>query len=150
MAYLIDSGVLLRLVDRNDARHTSILRAVQLLRARGERLVIAVQNVSEFWNVSTRPTTARGGYGLTVRQVEARVRTFERLFELVHLSPDVYAEWRRLLVAHDIIGVSVHDAKLVALMIVHGVQNILTLNGTDFRRYGVVTPVDPAAVVASP
>jgi predicted nucleic acid-binding protein len=34
-------------------------------------------------------------------------------------------------------GVKVHDAKLVAMMNVHGVRRILTFNTDDFLRYGV-------------
>ena len=45
-------------------------------------------------------------------------------------------------------GVQVHDARLVATMIVHGVTHILTFNTSDFVRYapqGIVA-VDPATV----
>src|SRR5688572_8304976 len=116
MAYLLDTGVLLRLVDNRDAAYWTIFRAVALLRAKGEELVLGFQNASEFWNVSTRPKSARGGYGLRVDQVDRRVMQFERMFKMVHESQAVYEEWRRLLILHSITGVSVHDARLVARM----------------------------------
>jgi hypothetical protein len=47
-------------------------------------------------------------------------------------------------------GVQVHDARLVALMEVHGVTHLLTLNAADFARYPGVTALTPAAVIASP
>lgn len=58
----------------------------------------------------------------------------------------MYPEWRRLVVAHGVRGVQVHDARLAAAMRVHGVGRILTLNGADFARYAdegvaVVHPV---------
>jgi hypothetical protein len=45
-------------------------------------------------------------------------------------------------------GVQVHDARLVAVMKVHGVAHILTLNAADFRRYipEGITILDPYTV----
>ena len=45
-------------------------------------------------------------------------------------------------------GVQVHDARLVAAMIVHDVTHILTFNTQDFTRYapdGIIA-IDPATV----
>jgi hypothetical protein len=38
-------------------------------------------------------------------------------------------------VIHSVIGVKVHDAKLVAAMVVHGITHLLTLDEHDFARY---------------
>jgi hypothetical protein len=35
-------------------------------------------------------------------------------------------------------------------MLAHGVTHILTFNDADFRRYAGITPLVPAAMVASP
>jgi predicted nucleic acid-binding protein len=64
MLILADSGVLLRLLERADPLHATIRAAVRTLVARGDELVTATQNMAEFWNVCTRPATARGGLGL--------------------------------------------------------------------------------------
>ena len=42
-----------------------------------------------------------------------------------------------------------HDAKLVALMAVHGDSHILTLNPKDFARYPAVSAVTPEELLAS-
>ena len=63
-------------------------------------------------------------------------------------SPAVYRVWRRLVVDYDVSGVQVHDARLVAAMIVHDLTHILTFNTADFNRYapeGIIA-VDPATV----
>ena len=44
-------------------------------------------------------------------------------------------EWRRLVVNYGVSGVQVHDARLVATMLVHDVTHILTFNTQDFIRY---------------
>jgi len=59
----------------------------------------------------------------------------ERLFPLLPDSANVYPVWRRLVVDYDVSGVQVHDARLVATMLVHDVKYILTFNIQDFIRY---------------
>jgi predicted nucleic acid-binding protein len=147
MQILVDTGILLRLLDRSDLHHTDIRRALQRLRTRGDALVTSSQNLAEFWNVCTRPTSARGGYGLSVAEAERRVRLLESLFPVLTETPGAYPLWRNLLVAHGVQGVHVHDARLVALMQAHAITHILTLNAADFRRYhGIIVPVSPLEV----
>ena len=135
MQYLVDTGVLLRLFDRSDPVHNSVRQGLQLLRAASHSLAMSSQNIAEFWNVSTRPTSARGGYGQTVTTTERRVQFLER-FGTIHLeSTASYQAWRRLLVDHSIQGLSVHDSRLVALMETFGIKHIITLNVKDFARY---------------
>ncbi len=99
--------------------------------------------MGEFWNVCTRPATARGGFDLGVAETDRRVRVIERFYSLLSDTPAVHTEWRRLLVLHAVAGVQVHDARIAATMNVHGITHILTLNGTDFARYSGITAVHP-------
>jgi predicted nucleic acid-binding protein len=62
-------------------------------------------------------------------------------------GPPVYAAWRDLVAAHSVSGKQVHDARLVAAMMVHGVTHLLTLNTADFTRYREITAVHPRALV---
>jgi len=149
MAFLTDTGILLRLLERSDPQHAVVRQAVRKLRTRGEHLVTAPQNAAEFWNVCTRPA-ARGGLGLSVAEANHRLRLVERLFQVLPEAPAAYATWRHLLVAHGIMGVQVHDARLVALMKVHGITHILTLNLADFARFPSVTAMTPVDVLALP
>lgn len=146
MRYLVDSNVLLRLLQRNDPHHSTIRQAVRTLLARGDELCCAPQNIVELWNVSTRPAAARGGFGLTTAETDRRVRLIERVFTVLEEMPTVYAEWRRLVVDNSVIGVQVHDARIVAVMNVHGITHVLTLNGADFSRYAGITCVAPDQV----
>jgi predicted nucleic acid-binding protein len=40
-----------------------------------------------------------------------------------------------LVAQHEIVGVSVHDARLVSVMLANEVNQILTFNERDFRRF---------------
>ena len=66
MPVLLDTGVLLRLFERLDPNYSDVRAVLKLLWARGDEMVITPQNAVEFWNVSTRPVTARGGRATTV------------------------------------------------------------------------------------
>ena len=48
MLILVDSGILLRLVERGDPQHAAIRGAVRALRSRGDILVTTAQNAAEF------------------------------------------------------------------------------------------------------
>jgi hypothetical protein len=58
----------------------------------------------------------------------------------------IYFEWRTLLVQHQVKGIQVHDARLVAGMKIHGIGQILTYNPKDFKRYGGITARHPGDV----
>ncbi len=150
MLILADSGVLLRLMERADPQHAIIRTAVRTLFARGDELVTATQNGAEFWNVCTRPATARGGLGLSIAETDHRLRVLERIVQILADLPTAYPLWRQLIVTHSVQGKQVHDARLAALMQAHGITHILTLNGSDFTRYPGITPIDPASLVPPP
>ena len=114
MLVLVDSGILLRLLEPSDPRHAAIRGAVRVLRNRGNTLVMSTQNAAEFWNVCTRPVAARGGFGLSIANAERRLR-------VIPDNPVAYQVWRGLLVSHAVKEVHVHDARLVALMQVNGI-----------------------------
>jgi predicted nucleic acid-binding protein len=64
-------------------------------------------------------------------------------------SASVYEKWRQLVREYRVRGVQVHDARLVATMLVHRIPNLITLNVTDFARYAeIVTPVHPGSLIA--
>jgi predicted nucleic acid-binding protein len=149
MQYLVDTGVLLRLFDRTDPNHIILRQGLQLLRRAGHSLAMSSQNIAEFWNVSTRPSSARGGYGQDVVTTERRVQFLEKI-GTVHLeTAATYQAWRRLLIDHAIQGLNVHDSRLVALMEVIGIKYIITLNPKDFARYRGIVALLPGEIADS-
>lgn len=84
--------------------------------------------------------------GRTAAEAEAEVNRLKALFPLLLDIPAIYQEWERLVIVHAVIGVNVHDARLVAAMLAHNLTHILTFNTSDFTRYAEITAVHPAAV----
>jgi hypothetical protein len=61
----------------------------------------------------------------------------------------MYALWRQLVVRNALMGVQVHDARLVAWMQAHGISHLLTLNPSDFARYPGLTALNPHNVLGA-
>jgi predicted nucleic acid-binding protein len=144
MFYLVDTNILLRFVNRHDPQHPIVRTATRKLKGDDHQLRTTSQNFVEFWNVTTRPTD-KNGLGLTPSQAHRSLDLLEKLFPLLPDKPDLYGEWRKIVVKFGISGVQVHDARLVAAMITNNVTHILTFNTKDFARYSSsgITTVHP-------
>jgi predicted nucleic acid-binding protein len=146
MLWLLDSNVLIRLPHRPDPLHPVVRQALHTLWARGDELCYTSQILGEFWSVCSRPTTARGGLGLSLAETDRRAPLIERFYLFLPDTVAVHDEWRRLIVAHGVAGVQTHDARIVGAMNVHGVSHLLTLNVADFARYPGITAQHPQDV----
>ncbi len=149
MRYLSDTNILLRLAKPDDRDYPIVRAAVEMLWASGAELFYTSQNLAEFWNVCTRPP-ANNGFGLSVTETDRRAQLIESQFTLLADTEQVHHEWRRLVVTDAVLGVQVHDARLVAAMRVHGVTHLLTLNVQDFVRYAGITVVEPGRQKKAP
>ncbi len=142
MNYLADTNILLRLVELQSPHHSEAKNTVDKLLKRGDTLFILLQNVSEFWNVCTRPLD-KNGLGFTIAQADVELSRVERVFDILPDTIETYENWRELVVKYLVSGVKVHDAKIVASMKTHNIQNLLTLNAKDFKRYTEIEAVEP-------
>ena len=145
MNYLVDTNILLRLVQTLSPHHAEAKNAVDKLLKRGDTLFITLQNISEFWNVCTRPAD-KNGLGFSVAETDAELLKLEQVFDLLPDTIDVYKNWRELVVNHSVLGIQVHDAKIAAAMKTHNIQNLLTFNAKDFKRYTDVRAIEPKDV----
>lgn len=141
MVVLLDSNILLRACHPLHPHFPVAMRAMNGLRGRSDELAITQQNVVEFWSVATRPQSGNG-LGLTAEQTIAEFETLNQIFTVLPEVP-LHAEWLRLVTTYRVSGKNVHDARLVAAMVVHGVEQILTFNGADFARYAEISVLDP-------
>ncbi|MEA2731442.1 MAG: hypothetical protein QOF70_5917 [Acetobacteraceae bacterium] len=145
MSVLVDTNVLLRRAQPDHPSHTVAVESVARLLAAGEPVYFTPQNIAEFWNVATRPT-ANNGLGFSLAVTLREVSNIERTLTLLPESPTTYAEWKRLVVEHNVLGTKVHDTRLVAAMNVHGIKRILTFNTGDFARFAVEA-INPATLL---
>jgi predicted nucleic acid-binding protein len=148
LSYLVDTNILLRLVQPDSPQYGVIRECTDRLWASGAELSYTSQNLAEFWNVCTRPAD-RNGFGFSVTETDERATLIEAKFSLAAESEATHQEWRRIVVAAKVSGIQVHDARLVATMHVHGIEDLLTLNGKDFLRYSGIAAHSPEEVLAS-
>jgi len=93
MSYLADTNILLRFISPSDPNHVLVRSVISSLLKQGERVCYTPQNLVEFWNVCTRPTTSRGGFGLTTDD-------FKRFSEINVVHPSAlsiaWGKWSRV------------------------------------------------------
>jgi len=125
-------------------------QATDRLKQQKERLCVARQNLIEFRNTASRPAD-KNGLGLTPAAADLELNILERDFNTLPENDLVYFVWRQLIAAKSVSGKQVHDARLVAFMLVYGVTHILTFNGSDFRRFETLPPeIGAGIIVVSP
>jgi predicted nucleic acid-binding protein len=145
MIFLVDTNVLVRLIQQSHAMHTDARRAATTLTRQGNQVSIIAQNLIEFWAVATRPTV-NNGLALSTADTAAHIKTFQQTFTLLPDTPQIFVEWQRLVEAHSVSGRQAHDTRLVAAMLAHNATHLLTFNEADFKRYGEITVVNPQAI----
>lgn len=121
-------------------------RSVDALQARGEGLAIGLQVLAESWVVATRPTDANG-IGWPPELAKQALTSARQRFTLLVDDSTTADRWFDLVTTGPVVGKRAHDARIVALMVSHGVSHILTLNDRDFAGMPGVVTVHPAAVV---
>lgn len=147
MTILVDTNILLRVVDQASNEHAVCVEALRMLDDRGEDLAICAQVMIEFWSVSTRPLNANG-LGLDSQRAGRLLDGFIQSMTLLPEPADIGMRWRRVVDQYSVISKQAHDARLVAFVEAHGLQRFLTLNTADFKRYTDLDFVTPAQVIA--
>lgn len=145
MAYSPDTNVVLRLVNKKDPLHQIVQQAIEKLGQSGEDIVIVPQVLVEFWAVATRPITSNG-LGMTTDEAERELGNLQNLFQVLPESEKIFDKWRKLVVKYQVSGKVTHDTRIVAAMIAHKIENLLTLNPSDFKRFTEIKAVRPQDV----
>ncbi len=140
--YLPDTNIVLRFVNKKDPLHQTIRQAVEKLEQNGEELVIVPQVLVEFWTVATRPTNVNG-LGMTTDESEKELENLQKFFRLLPENRRIFETWKVLIVKYKVSGKVTHDTRIVAAMTVHKIDNILTLNPNDFKRFTEIRAVRP-------
>jgi predicted nucleic acid-binding protein len=146
--YLADTNLLLRLADPASAQHPVATQALARLFRQGDEVFLTPQNFIEFWAVATRPVAANG-FGWNGERTAREVDDQQKRFPLLADSPEVFTRWLDLVKQLPVTGKRVHDARLVAVLQAHAVENLITFNVSDFAVFPSLSLVDPSALVAS-
>ena len=83
MSILVDTNVLLRRTQPDHEHHLAAVESVAVLLGNGETLHFTLQNISEFWNVATRPLESNE-LGFSIDLTLSEVEKIERVLTLLY------------------------------------------------------------------
>lgn len=143
--YLLDTNVLLRVLQTESAQHDEAASALAVLLSREDELCIAPQVMVEFWCAATRPVEVNG-LGIEPSFLTTYVAGLLADFAVLEDDESIFPRWLELVSLHSVRGKKTHDARLVAVMKAHAVENLLTFNVDDFAGYDEIKAVHPRDV----
>lgn len=138
---MLDTNVLLAATDESRAEHRDALTVVNDWAAGHTDLCTSGQVLREYLTVATRPAD-KNGLGLNLPDALGNVRAIRERTTL--LAEDAKVADRLLGLLADFVGAGdgvecrgkqVHDANLIATMLVHGIGAVVTMNMKDFARF---------------
>jgi len=131
---MLDTNVLLAATDEGRAEHRDALRVVNDWAAGHTDLCTSGQILREYLAVATRPAE-KNGLGLDLPDALGNVRAIRGRTTLLAENSKVAARLLGLLADVDCRGRQVHDANVVATMLVHGIGTVVTMNLAGFARF---------------
>ncbi|HUA42270.1 MAG TPA: PIN domain-containing protein [Streptosporangiaceae bacterium] len=146
---LVDTNVFLSATDQGRAEHRQALAILNEWTARGTTLYASGQIMREYLAVATRPVEANG-LGLKQADAVANVRALRTRTSLLAEEASVADRLLDLLSEIPCSGKQVHDANVVATMLVHGIDSLVTINVTDFSRFGHLIALIPLQAAGRP
>lgn len=149
-ALFLDTNVLLSASTPARPLQRQALSALEDLPNRGVLLCTSGQVLREYLAVATR-TLDENGLQLKPEAALDNVDAFRARMRLLEENVTVLDALETLLRETSCSGKRVHDANVVATMIAHGVEQLLTANVADFRRFAArVKVVDLASLPLPP
>lgn len=132
---MLDTNVILSATDEGRAEHRQAMQIFSNWAGRGTTLYASGQIMREYLAVATR-SADKNGLGLKRADAVANVRAFRTRARLLTEDSKVADCLLGLLEEIPCAGKQVHDANVVATMLVHGIDSLITMNLTDFTRFG--------------
>ena len=128
----VDTNVLVHATDTSSPDNARAQKALMALIAAGP-VAISRQILREYVCVVTRGQ--QWSAPLPLPDAMITTDSFLARFKVLEDGPEVWDRLRMLSGAYGFAGKQVHDANIVATMLAHGEDHILTFNGKDFRRF---------------
>ena len=136
----VDTNVLVFDTQATAPWHVEANQILTAYHTAGAALWIGRQVLREYLVTVSRPQIFSAP--LPMATLVADVKQFEKLFTIAEDGPAVTMQLLSLLLAVACGGKQIHDANIVATMMAHGVQKVLTHNVADFKRFaGHVTVI---------
>jgi len=127
-----DTNILLTATDRSRNHHEAARNLLMEAGTGKFHLALSGQVLREYLVVATRPVDVNG-LGLSMPDALRNVEVFTSPpFVFCEETETVSVRLRELAATHGLVGRRLHDANLVATMLVHGISRMVTQNTADF------------------
>lgn len=140
-AIFIDTNILVFATIRKSPMHVPAQAALHAIAQSGARAWISRQVIREFLVYLTRPGTLPIANHCT--RAADQVAELMKLYEVADETSDVTDNLLKRLRKIDSSGKHIHDANIVATMLVKGIPRLLTHNVKDFKRYSHLIKIIP-------
>jgi len=144
---MLDTNVFLTATDEGRPEHRQAVLIFTDWAARGTTLYASGQIMREYLAVATRPGE-HNGLGLKQADAVANVRVLRTRTTLLAEDARVADRLLDLMDQVPCGGEQVHDANVVATMLVHGIDSLVTINIGDFARFGDQIRLIPLASIS--
>jgi predicted nucleic acid-binding protein len=138
----VDTNILVFATDAASPFQSAAETELEQWRNQGTDLYINVQVLREYLAVTTRPALGQGAPP-DYPAILANLASFRSEFHVLEDTRLVSEKLGELVHRFAVKGRQVHDANIAATMIIHGLQDLLTHNGSDFTRFSPLIIVHP-------
>lgn len=121
--------------------HHQAQQQLQLLEEQGYQLWISRQVLKEYLSAMTRRGELTGE--IPISSLAQDIRYFAQCFQLAEEDANVTERLLLLIEQVTVGGRQIHDANIVATMLVYNIPQLLTHNTGDFNRFGELITVLP-------
>ena len=129
----IDTNILLRAMIPDMARHAEAEEIIVKLWAEDADLWISRQVIREYLVQATHPNTF--ATPLTLEQVTRQIETILSLFHVADDTAEVTSNLMTLLKETPTSGKQIHDANIIATMMVYDIRLLATFNPDHMKRF---------------
>lgn len=137
----IDTNILIYASLTQSPFHDNAVARLRELEKSGTELHINRQVLREYLAVMTRPGILT--QEIPVSSLIQDIRSFEDSLIVLDDGPAVTAKLLETIERYSVAGKQIHDANIVATMLVHEIPALLTHNLADFIRYREIITVIP-------
>jgi predicted nucleic acid-binding protein len=137
----IDTNILVYASVPESPLHLVAINAIQSYEQAGTQLWISRQVLREYLATLTRPQLYT--QPIPILRVTAEIRFFQNRFRMAEDNSQVTQRLLSLMEEIPVGGKQVHDANIVATMLVYRIPQLLTHNTGDFSRFSQLINVLP-------
>jgi predicted nucleic acid-binding protein len=129
----VDTNILLRSTIMQFPLYAQAKQLVDAQLDDDMELWISRQVIREYFVQVTRPQVFMNP--MTADELDAKLRTIRVLFRIADETEEVTTQLLALMKTYPTGGKQVHDANIVATMLVNGIDTLLTTNVEDMKRF---------------